>query len=60
MSAKSLGRPVARLFVIRSDRPITGKETSPMVTITLFFHAVAKSNPLTTVRRSMRPGGTPI
>jgi ATP-binding cassette subfamily B protein len=59
-SPRSLGRPVARLLRMKSSRPMKSTSTSPNGWRTRRGQASANVRPVRSVRRSMRPGGTPI
>ena len=59
-SAKSLGRPDARLLRINTSRPRTGSWIPSMTQSNLVSHASSNSTPSMAVRMSMRLGGIPI
>ncbi len=58
--ARSLARPVARLFRTSAAQPITSTATLPKVPRTRSGQASANLRPVRSVRRSMRPWGHPI
>ena len=59
-SFRSLSRPKARLFAMRSSREMKCTGTPKNVLSTLFVHASANSTPVISVRISMRTGAIPI
>jgi hypothetical protein len=58
-SAKSLGRPDARLLRIKASRPRTGSRIPSMTQSSLVLHASSNSTLSMAVRMSMRLGAPP-
>jgi hypothetical protein len=59
-SARSCGRPAARLLMMRSSIEITGHSCAPNCRMIRRDHAAPKSSPAICVRMSIRDGGRPI
>ena len=58
-SARSCGRPTARLLHSRSSRPTTGTLIPSIATATRYGHASSNDTLSIDDRTSTRPGGTP-
>lgn len=60
MSSKSFARPVARLLRMNASRPMKSATISPNRPGSRVRHASSNVSAVSSVSRSMRPGGTPI
>ena len=60
ISARSFGRPVARLFASNASRPMNGTSRPSIRWVTRPAQASSKSSPVTLVMMSIRRGGKPI